>query len=70
MKHLPTQLLVWLLAVLMVWPWPVRLNAQSNGTTFKPEEIEQLVAPIALYPDSVGSAGPDGVHVSPGGCAG
>src|SRR5262245_28084965 len=53
MKHLPTQLLVWLLAGLLVWPWPVRLAAQSNGTTFKPEEIEQLVAPIALYPDSL-----------------
>src|SRR5215471_19368412 len=53
MKHIPKQLLVWLLAVLIVWPWPLRLNAQSNGTTFKPEEIEQLVAPIALYPDSL-----------------
>ena len=53
MKNIPTQLLVWLLAVLLVWPWPLRLNAQSNGTTFKPEEIEQLVAPIALYPDSL-----------------
>ena len=31
----------------------MRLAAQSNGTTFKPEEIEQLVAPIALYPDSL-----------------
>jgi len=36
MKHIPTQLLVWLLAVLMVWPWPLRLAAQSNSTTFKP----------------------------------
>src|SRR5262249_33413397 len=53
MKHIPKQLLVWLLAVLMVWPWPLRLAAQSTGTTFKPEEIEQLVAPIALYPDSL-----------------
>jgi Protein of unknown function (DUF3300) len=53
MKNIPKQLLVWLLAVLMVWPWPLRLNAQSNGTTFKPEEIEQFVAPIALYPDSL-----------------
>jgi Protein of unknown function (DUF3300) len=53
MKHIPTPLLVWLLAVLMVWPWPLRLAAQSNGTTFKPEEIEQFVAPIALYPDSL-----------------
>src|SRR5262245_33761847 len=53
MKNIPKQLLVWLLAVLMVWPWPLRLNAQSSGTTFRPEEIEQLVASIALYPDSL-----------------
>ena len=51
--HIPKQLLVWLLAVLLVWPWPVRLAAQGTGTTFKPEEIKQLVAPIALYPDSL-----------------
>ena len=53
MKHIPKQPLVWLLAILMVGPWPLRLDAQSNGTTFKLEEIEQLVAPIALYPDSL-----------------
>src|SRR5215475_7500246 len=53
MKPIPTQLLVWLLIALLVWPWPVRLAAQGTGTTFKPEEIEQLVAPIALYPDSL-----------------
>ena len=47
------QLLVWLLAVLLVWPWPLRLDAQGTGAVFKPEEIEQLVAPIALYPDSL-----------------
>ena len=47
------QLLVWLLAVLMVWPWPLRLDAQGTGTVFKTEEIEQLVAPIALYPDEL-----------------
>jgi hypothetical protein len=53
MTSLSTPLLVWLLAVLLVWPWPVRLDAQSTGTVFKPEEIEQIVAPIALYPDSL-----------------
>ena len=53
MQNIPKQFLVWLLAVLMVWPWPLRLDAQSTGTVFKPEEIEQLVAPIALYPDSL-----------------
>ena len=29
MKNITKQLLVWLLAVLMVWPWPVRLDAQG-----------------------------------------
>src|SRR5262249_23049343 len=53
MKNIPKQLLVWLLAVLMIGPWLLRLNAQSSGTTFRPEEIEQLVAPIALYPDAL-----------------
>ena len=47
------QLLVWLLVVLVSLPWPVRLDAQGTGTVFKPEEIEQLVAPIALYPDEL-----------------
>ena len=26
------QLLVWLLAVLLVWPWPLRLDAQGTGS--------------------------------------
>ena len=47
------QLLVWLLVVLVSLPWPVRLDAQDTSPVFKPEEIEQLVAPIALYPDSL-----------------
>src|SRR5262245_66653246 len=53
MKNITKQPLVWLLAVLMVWPRPLRLNAQGTGTVFKTEELEQLVAPIALYPDEL-----------------
>ena len=53
MHNVCKQLLVWILAVLVSLPWPVRLKAQGTGTVFKPEEIEQLVAPIALYPDSL-----------------
>ena len=49
----PTQLLVWLLVAHLVGPSSLRLNAQGTGAVFKPEEIEQLVAPIALYPDSL-----------------
>ncbi len=34
--------------------WPQASDeGQNAGPTFKPEEIEQLVAPIALYPDSL-----------------
>jgi hypothetical protein len=29
MHKIPKQLLVWLLAVLLVWPWPLRLDVQS-----------------------------------------
>jgi hypothetical protein len=47
------QLLAWLLVVLVSLPWPGRLGAQGTGTVFKSEEIEQLVAPIALYPDDL-----------------
>src|SRR5215475_14558643 len=48
------RLLVWLLVVLVSLPWPLRLAAQgTTDTVFQPEEIEQLVAPIALYPDSL-----------------
>ncbi|MGH6781538.1 MAG: DUF3300 domain-containing protein, partial [Sphingomonadaceae bacterium] len=45
--------LIWLLVALMSVPWPVPLAGQGSGATFKPEEIEQMVAPIALYPDSL-----------------
>jgi hypothetical protein len=53
MKNIPKQLLGWLLTVLTVWPWPVRLDSQGTAAVFKSEEIEQLIAPIALYPDSL-----------------
>jgi hypothetical protein len=55
--------LVWLLVAGLTLPWPMRLDAQTAGqssasappaaSAFKPEEIEQMVAPIALYPDSL-----------------
>jgi Protein of unknown function (DUF3300) len=41
----------WLCAALMLVSGAA--NAQSPPQTFKPEEIEALVAPIALYPDSL-----------------
>jgi hypothetical protein len=48
-----------LLAVLVSLPWPGVVVAQdvaqgdAQAATFSPEELEQIVAPIALYPDSL-----------------
>src|SRR5262245_21995202 len=43
-------LLVWLIAALAVIPW---VRAQDAAKAFSKEELEQIVAPIALYPDSL-----------------
>jgi len=46
--------LAWLLAALVALPWSTPTWAEGNAQpTFKPEEIDQVVAPIALYPDSL-----------------
>ena len=47
------QLLIWLTIFLSSCAWSGGLKNQGNGAMFKPEEIEQLVAPIALYSDSL-----------------
>ena len=39
--------------MLLALPFPLPIAAQNSTVTFKPEEIERLVAPIALYPDSL-----------------
>jgi hypothetical protein len=46
---------LWLFATLILSPWSVPAAAQGNAPAalFKPEELDQLVAPIALYPDSL-----------------
>jgi hypothetical protein len=51
MYNVLKKLLIWILAVLVAWPG--HLHAQGADAVFRPEEIEQLVAPIALYPDSL-----------------
>src|SRR5262245_3864633 len=45
------RVLVWLLIGMVVLPAPPR--AQEQAKPFKPEELDQLVAPIALHPDSL-----------------
>ncbi|MGH7380782.1 MAG: DUF3300 domain-containing protein [Candidatus Methylomirabilales bacterium] len=53
MNSMLSKALTWLLVALMSVPWPVPLAGQDAKPTFKPEEIEQMVAPIALFPDSL-----------------
>jgi hypothetical protein len=43
-------LVAWLIAALAVLPWA---RAQDAPKPFSKEEIEQIVAPIALYPDAL-----------------
>jgi hypothetical protein len=46
--------LVWLLVLLLAFPLaPPGAAQNAQPPSYKPEEIEQLVAPIALYPDSL-----------------
>jgi hypothetical protein len=45
--------LIWLLVGFLALPGAPLSAAESAQQTIKPEEIEQLVAPIALYPDSL-----------------
>jgi hypothetical protein len=51
MKPMHRFVAAWLIAALTFLPWA---QAQDNAAApFKKEEIEQLVAPIALYPDAL-----------------
>src|ERR1700752_744030 len=43
----------WVLASTVLWTGAPALAADPAAPVFKPEELEQIVAPIALYPDSL-----------------
>jgi hypothetical protein len=45
--------LVWVLVGFLALPGGPLGAAESTGQGFKPEEIDALVAPIALYPDEL-----------------
>ena len=50
-----SSLMLWLFATLVLSPWSAPATAQGSASAalFKPEQLDQLVAPIALYPDSL-----------------
>jgi len=48
--------IVWLLLVALIFAWavvPAKLLAQDEEALFSREELTQMLAPIALYPDSL-----------------
>jgi hypothetical protein len=53
MEIVPRKLLSWALTLVLMLPGSSLSAAEGAAPMFKPEEIEQLVAPIALYPDSL-----------------
>lgn len=53
MKHAFTKGVTWGLVSLLLVTWPARIYGQGAAAVFQKEEIEQMVAPIALYPDSL-----------------
>ena len=55
-KHITSCMLVLLLAIpfsAMSQPIEESMAAQTSEKFFKPEELEQMLAPIALYPDAL-----------------
>ncbi|MGB7948084.1 MAG: DUF3300 domain-containing protein, partial [Candidatus Binatia bacterium] len=53
MEIVPRKLLSLALILALTLPWSPLSAAETAAQTFKPEEIEQIVAPIALYPDEL-----------------
>jgi hypothetical protein len=53
METIPRKLLSWVLILVLTVPWSPLGPAESWAQTLKAEEIDALVAPIALYPDDL-----------------
>ena len=53
MLHMVKQTLLWLLIVLLGMPPGVWGQEAGQAPVFKQEELDQILAPIALYPDSL-----------------
>jgi hypothetical protein len=55
MTRILSLMMLWLLTPLVLLPWSAPATAQGSAPAalFRAEELDQLVAPIALYPDSL-----------------
>jgi hypothetical protein len=52
-KRIFMHTLIWLLILLTLSPLVVFAQDQPTSRRFRPEELDQMLAPIALYPDSL-----------------
>jgi uncharacterized protein DUF3300 len=55
MSRVSIAVMLWLFAASALSPWPPTATAQGSAQAaiFRPEELGQLVAPVALYPDAL-----------------
>ena len=53
LKHTRVRVLASFLVMLLALPPGIIAQQPAASPAFKPEELEQLAAPIALYPDSL-----------------
>ncbi len=53
LKHTRVRVLASFLVMLLALPPGIMAQQPAGSPAFKPEELEQLAAPIALYPDSL-----------------
>lgn len=55
MSRVSIAVMPWLFAASALSPWPPTATAQGSAQAaiFRPEELGQLVAPVALYPDAL-----------------
>ena len=56
--------LAWAMILMLSMPPPVLFAQESAPAEFKQEELEQLLAPIALHPDRVVTGSPQ-PHLGP-----
>ena len=51
MKRIFIRTLVWVLVIAITLPAGVFAQGSNIGQVFRQEELEQVLAPVALYPD-------------------
>jgi uncharacterized membrane protein YgcG len=53
LKHMVTRLATLVFALAVAWPYALFAQEATQAPIFKKEELQQLLAPVALYPDQL-----------------